>query len=129
MDIQTIISDMNLLNYSKQQHRMLISIKKNAAMMQIYNASWLVLDSGVTLNICHFLEWYQELNTVACIRNVSLLKSHPRKIHYLFSVHLYVVQEELEIKAKDLKFSLLTRMRQRYMEEELMYDPLEKKHT
>lgn len=46
-----------------------------------------------------------------------------------FASHLYVVQEELEIKAKDLKFSLLTRMRQRYMEEELMYDPLEKKHT
>lgn len=50
----------------KLQHQMVIFIKKNTAIMQIYNISQYAFNSGVTLNICHFLEWYQELSKYIC---------------------------------------------------------------
>jgi len=53
-------------------------------MMQLYSASWFAFDSGVTSNICHFLEWYQELNIFGSIKNVFLLKSDPRETMLLF---------------------------------------------
>lgn len=45
---------------------MLIFIKKDKAIMQIYNISYYAFNSGVTLNICHFLEGYQELTKYIC---------------------------------------------------------------
>lgn len=66
-------------------------------MMQLYSALWFAFDSGVTLNICHFLEQYQEWNTFGSITKALLLKSHTRQTMlaflcvFLFSI-LRVVQ-------------------------------------
>lgn len=53
-------------------------------MMQLCSASLFAFDSGVTLNICHFLEQCQELSAFGSITNVLLLKSHPRKTMLAF---------------------------------------------